>query len=108
MLLSEDGLNRVRSKLTELPATTMVLAESSLELPPTEAQVVRLPFASTAKQVGKLSIGTAALGALLAQTGLYPVEAFGEAITSFQGATIAAINSAALAAGAALSQAPEA
>ncbi len=102
VLISEDGLNRIRGKLGKLPPSTIIYAEQSLELPPTAAQVHRLPLVETAKQVGKLAIGTAALGALLEHTGLFPAEAMGKAITSFQSPTIAAVNSAALTAGGAL------
>ncbi len=102
VILSEDGLKRVGGKIAKLPATSVIYAEQSLELPATAAQVLRLPFADTVKRVGKLSVGTAALAALLEHSGLYPVQAYGKAIAKFQSPTIAAVNTEALTAGAAL------
>jgi len=92
ILVSEDGLSRVRNRVEDLPASSTVLAEASLELPPTRAKVIRLPFIETAKKVGRLSIAVVALAALLENSGLFPVEALVTAIRTFQKAKIAGIN----------------
>jgi 2-oxoglutarate ferredoxin oxidoreductase subunit beta len=108
VVLSDDGLRRVGSKLAKLPASSVVYADQSLDLPPTAAKVLTFPFAEAAKKVGKLSVGTVALAALLEDTDLYPIEAYGKAIGSFQSPKIAAVNTDALNAGAALAHQPEA
>jgi pyruvate/2-oxoacid:ferredoxin oxidoreductase beta subunit/Pyruvate/2-oxoacid:ferredoxin oxidoreductase gamma subunit len=88
LVLSADGLARVRSRILELPAT--------------KAQVRRLPLAALGKRVGKLHLATAALAALLKDSGIFPPEAFATAIESFQDAEIGERNRRAVRAGAEL------
>ena len=102
VLISENGLNRVRAKLDKMPASSVVYADESLELPETAAKVLRFPFEKTAKKVGRLSIGTVALGAVLAESGIYPADALAKAIHTFQRPKLAEANVKALAAGAEL------
>ncbi|MCP4678455.1 MAG: hypothetical protein GY854_23670 [Deltaproteobacteria bacterium] len=98
--ISEDGVKRAKKRIEALPETCKLYAEESLELPETKAKVVLLPMKATAKKVSKLSIGVVALGAVLADTGIYPIEAYGEAISNFQKKKIADINVEAVKAGA--------
>lgn len=105
IIISEDGLKRAWSRVEQLPETCTVYAEESLELPETKARIVRLPLDETAKKVGRLSIAVVALAAVLAETELFPVEAFGTAISTFQKTKIAEINLKALEAGAGLASA---
>jgi len=92
IVISEDGLKRARPRIEKLPETCTLYAEESLELPETKAKIVRLPLNETAKKVGRLSIAVVALAAVLAETGLFPIEAFETAISTFQKAKIAEIN----------------
>jgi Pyruvate/2-oxoacid:ferredoxin oxidoreductase gamma subunit len=100
IVISEDGLKRAWTRIEKLPDTCTIYAEESLELPETKAKIVRLPLIETAKKISKLSIAVVALAAVLAETELFPVEAFETAISTFQKAKIAEINVKAAAAGA--------
>jgi 2-oxoglutarate ferredoxin oxidoreductase subunit beta len=99
VLISEDGLKRTRAKIEKLPETCILYADEDLELPETKAQVRRLPFKQLAKDTGKLSLSTAAIALMIADSGLYPVEAFEAAISTFQSEKIADINLKAVEAG---------
>ncbi|UCF04032.1 MAG: 2-oxoacid:acceptor oxidoreductase family protein [bacterium] len=99
IVISEDGLRRARARIEKLPETCTLYAEETLELPDTKARIVRLPLNETAKKVGRLSIAVVALSAVLVDTGLFPVEAFGTAISAFQKKKIADINLKAMEAG---------
>lgn len=105
IVISEDGLKRAWTRVEQLPETCTVYAEESLELPETKARIVKLPLNETAKKVGRLSIAVIALAAVLAETELFPVEAFKTAISTFQKEKIAEINVKALDAGAELASA---
>ncbi len=102
ILVSEDGLKRTRPKIQSLPETCILYADETIELPETKAQVRRLPFRKLEKAVGKLSLSTAAVAAMLEDSGMFPIEAFGLAIKSFQSEKIAEINLKAVTAGAEL------
>ena len=102
LVLSEDGLKRARPRIEQLPETCILYAEESLELPDTKAKIVRLPLAETARKISKLSVAIVALGALLQDTGLFPMAALGTAISRSQKPKIAQPNLEALEAGAEL------
>jgi Pyruvate/2-oxoacid:ferredoxin oxidoreductase gamma subunit len=106
IVVSEDGLRRVRRRLETLTDRCTVYAEASLEMPETRAAVKRFPFVSAAKPIGKLSVVTLALATLLQDTGVYPVEAFAMAIKTFQKAKIAEVNLRAVKAGRELADSP--
>ena len=74
----------------------------ALELPATEARVLRYPFALTAKSVGRFTLGIVALAAFLEETGLFPTEALADAINASQEPKTADSSLKALAAGKAL------
>jgi pyruvate/2-oxoacid:ferredoxin oxidoreductase beta subunit/Pyruvate/2-oxoacid:ferredoxin oxidoreductase gamma subunit len=99
LAISEEGVKRAKKRIEALPEKCVLYAEESLELPETKAKVVRLPMVETAKKVSKLSIGVIGLAALIADTGMYPVEAFSTAIGNFQKKKIADINVEAVKAG---------
>ncbi|MDJ0761470.1 MAG: thiamine pyrophosphate-dependent enzyme [Myxococcota bacterium] len=90
--ISADGVKRAKKRIEALPATCVLYAEESLDLPETKAKVIRLPMIKTAKEVSKLSIAVVAMGALLKDSKLFPVEAFSKAIGNFQKQKIAEIN----------------
>jgi Pyruvate/2-oxoacid:ferredoxin oxidoreductase gamma subunit len=102
LVISEDGLKRARARIEQLPETCMLYAEESLELPETKATVVRVPLNVTAKAISKLSIAVVALGTMLQETGLFPMDAFASTIAKYQKPKIAEINVKALEAGAEL------
>lgn len=100
--ISQDGIKKVRTRLEKLPATCTLYADESLELPETKARVVRLPWAATARKIGKLSTGAIALAGVLQDSGMYPVESLATAITKAQKPDIAKTNLRAVKAGAQL------
>jgi len=102
VVLSKDGLKRTTPQIKKLPASCILYAEETLDLPETAAQIKRFPFIATAKTVSKLSLGVVGLGTLLADTGMFSQQTYAQAIRSTQKASIADINVKALAAGAAL------
>jgi Pyruvate/2-oxoacid:ferredoxin oxidoreductase gamma subunit len=102
VVLSADGLARVRARIEKLLPSCVVYAEESLELPSTRAQVRRFPFAQLGRRVGRTQLATAALAALLEDSQLFPSQAFAAAIESFQSAEIAKANLKAVSAGAEL------
>ena len=102
IVLSEDGLKRAKARIERLPETCTLYVEESLELPETKATVVKVPLNATAKAISKLSISVVALGTLLQETGLFPVDAFASTISKYQKPKIAEINVKALEAGAEL------
>ncbi len=84
LVLSEDGLARVRNRIEDLPATCALYAEETLELPATRARVRRLPFAALGRRVGRPAVAMAALAALLEDSGIFAAAALAAAIESFQ------------------------
>jgi pyruvate/2-oxoacid:ferredoxin oxidoreductase beta subunit/Pyruvate/2-oxoacid:ferredoxin oxidoreductase gamma subunit len=102
VLLSASGLARSHARIESLPPTAVVYADESLELPGTRARVRKLPTGEFGKRVGNPSMSIAALAAMLADSGIFPIEAFGAAIESFQSGRIAGQNLKAARAGAEL------
>jgi 2-oxoglutarate ferredoxin oxidoreductase subunit beta len=100
VLLSADGLARVRARIEQLPATCILYAEETLKLPATSAQVRRVAFAELGKKVGKPSLATATLARLLEESGIFPTQALATAIESFQTGKTAGMNLKAVSAGA--------
>jgi pyruvate/2-oxoacid:ferredoxin oxidoreductase beta subunit/Pyruvate/2-oxoacid:ferredoxin oxidoreductase gamma subunit len=99
LVLSDDGLKKSQAQIGRLPETCRLYADDSLDLPETRAQVVKLPFVQTARKINRLSVSTVALATLLGDTGLFPTEAYAEAISTFHKPDIADINLRALDAG---------
>jgi pyruvate/2-oxoacid:ferredoxin oxidoreductase beta subunit/Pyruvate/2-oxoacid:ferredoxin oxidoreductase gamma subunit len=108
IVISKDGLKRSRARIEKLSPACTLYTEETLELPETKARVVRLPFIETAKKTGSLTIAFVALSAALADTGIFPVEAFKTAISTFQKSKIADVNLKAVDAGSALCDRPKA
>jgi pyruvate/2-oxoacid:ferredoxin oxidoreductase beta subunit/Pyruvate/2-oxoacid:ferredoxin oxidoreductase gamma subunit len=102
VLLSASGLARLRSRIEGLPPTAVVYADESLELPEMRARVRKLPTAEIGRRIGRPSMAIAALAAMLEDSGIFPTEAFGTAIESFQSGRIAGQNLKAVSAGAEL------
>ena len=102
VVVSEDGLNKSRGRMEKLAGNATLYAEESLDLPATEAKIVRLPFIATAKKVNRLSIGIVALAAMLHDSGLFPLDALEESISTLQKQALAEVNLKALEAGTAM------
>jgi 2-oxoglutarate ferredoxin oxidoreductase subunit beta len=92
IVYSEDGLRKLRARIPGLPGSCRIYAEESLEIPETGAKVLRFPFVRASVEISRLSIGTVALGTLLQDTRMFPLEAFTKAIRAFQKPKIAEIN----------------
>jgi pyruvate/2-oxoacid:ferredoxin oxidoreductase beta subunit len=92
LVFSEDGLKKTRGWIGKLSKTCLLMVDEELELPPTDAQVMELPINKMAKNVGRLSIGIIALAAMLRHSGIFPIEAFRDAIASFQKSSVAETN----------------
>jgi 2-oxoglutarate ferredoxin oxidoreductase subunit beta len=90
VVISEDGLRKVRSRIEKSGDTCTVYADESLEIPETRARIRRLPLARVASQAGKLAVSLGALSAVLADTRLFPVEALETAVRTFQAPAIVA------------------
>jgi 2-oxoglutarate/2-oxoacid ferredoxin oxidoreductase subunit beta len=99
VLLSADGLKRIRSKVESLDQNCVVYAEESLELPPTNAEVKRFAFVDTGKKAGRFSMATVALATLIADTDVFPLEAFDWAIQRGRNPAVVDLNTKAAAAG---------
>lgn len=92
IVISEDGLKRARGRIENLPESCTLLAEESLELPKTRANIIKLPLIKTSREVNRLAIAIIGIAALLKHSNLFPVEAFTTAISTFQKPSIAEIN----------------
>jgi Pyruvate/2-oxoacid:ferredoxin oxidoreductase gamma subunit len=104
VLISEDGLEKTRGRIEQLPDTCTLYAEASLNLPETKARIVRLPWAATARKISRLSIAVVALATVLQDSGLFPVTALATAVSRAQKPEIAKINLKAVEAGADLAR----
>jgi 2-oxoglutarate/2-oxoacid ferredoxin oxidoreductase subunit beta len=102
VVISEEVISRVKKKIELLPSTCTVLVDEDIQLPETNAKILRLPYSSASKNIGRLTIGTVALASLLQNSELFSIEAFKESISVFQKPSIAEINIKAVQAGALL------
>ena len=89
VVLSDDGLNKSRKWIARLSATCTVYFDETLSPPKTDAQLRALPFSRAAKEVGRFSASSIALGAVLKDKSIFPREAFEESCRRFQKPTIA-------------------
>lgn len=102
VVISEDGLKKTRGRIEKLSSSATLYVEESLDLPATDAKIVRLPFIATAKKVNRLSVGIVALTAMLSDSALFPLDALKDSISAFQKPAIADVNLQALESGAAV------
>jgi 2-oxoglutarate ferredoxin oxidoreductase subunit beta len=92
LVFSDDGLKKTRTWISKLPATCLLMVDEELDLPVTDAQVVKLPINRAAKEMGRLSIGIIALAAMLRQSNVLPIEALRTSIQRYQQSSVAEIN----------------
>ena len=105
LVISEDGLKKTAAWIRQLPFTCKLMVDEGLDIPDTRAEVLKIPFTTTAREVGRLSIGIIALAALLTDGKLFSVDAFREAISRYQSEHVSAVNIEAATKGAQLCQA---
>ena len=91
VLISNDGLKKAKARIEALPETCTLVIDESIDVPETRAKVMKLPFDRTArdKKLSKLSVATMALAYVLAESDMFPIEAFKTAISTFQKPKIA-------------------
>ncbi|NLE73944.1 MAG: hypothetical protein GX604_04860 [Actinobacteria bacterium] len=90
VILAADGLAQVARRLTKCsPDARIYVDEALADSVQTPGRVVPLPFAQTAKRVGKLTIAPVAIGAVLAREGLFPVHIFEAAARAMQKEAVA-------------------
>lgn len=92
LLLSENGLKRIRAKVENLPESCMLFADEALDLPETRARIRRFPFSGMAREIGRLSVAAAAIAVMLVETKMFPVDALAMTIVKFQRPKIARAN----------------
>ena len=97
--ISHDGVLRTKERIAKLPETCTLYAEETLDLPETKAKVCLMPFNEVGKKVGRYSVITTALAAMIEDTGIYPIEAYAAAIRRAQSPAIAEVNLRAVEAG---------
>lgn len=97
IVISEDGLTKVRAQIESLPAGALIFAEESLTLPATQAAVLQYPFAEIGRKVSKQSVAVCALATAVRDAGLFPLAALATVIRTFQRESIAEVNLRALA-----------
>jgi Pyruvate/2-oxoacid:ferredoxin oxidoreductase gamma subunit len=82
LLISNEGLERTKAQIMSLDETCNLYVDEAIELPATKAKVHKLPFTKIGEETSRLALAFIAFGALLGDTGIFPVEAFAEAIQS--------------------------
>lgn len=80
VILTPEGLHHIRAQLAKLPAGTRIYADSSLNLPATNATVTLLDTAGLRRAVGKENIVLALSAKALIESGAFQVEALKAAI----------------------------
>ena len=99
ILLSGEGLKKMARKILEMAIGASIYAEESLQIPPTRATILRLPFRKTSTAIDPASIALVAAGCFLSRTGAFPKEALMKTIRDFRRGDLAATNIEALEAG---------
>ncbi len=99
VVLSDDGIKRIKNRIEKLSKNCILFTEESLKLPKTKAEIIRLPITQTAKKINRLTAAIIAIASLLKYSGMFPLEAFTTAIATFQKAGIAKTNREAVKAG---------
>lgn len=95
-VISEDGLKKMRKWIGRLPGSCILYVDEFAEIPDTKARVKRIPLWRVAKELGKLSLSAAALGAIVADGAFMSCEALEEEIARFQSPAVAQANLAAV------------
>jgi 2-oxoglutarate ferredoxin oxidoreductase subunit beta len=99
VVISEEGLKKTKKWISRLSQACVLYVDESLPLPDTRARVRRLSLAKLSKEVGKLSLSTAAVAAIVADGSFIEPQALEQSITSFQSPKVAQANLKAVRAG---------
>lgn len=91
-VVSIDGLKKTRKWISALPKSCTLIIDETLELPSTAAKVRKLPLLRVAKEVGRFSSSVIAMGAILADSRIFPLQAFEDAISRYQSSAVAQMN----------------
>jgi len=83
VVMTEDGLRRVRPYLEAMSAGSLLFVDISLGLPPVQARVVSLDFAAIGKKVGRENTALWAVAHAARQGGVMPLEALSAAVMRF-------------------------
>jgi pyruvate/2-oxoacid:ferredoxin oxidoreductase beta subunit/Pyruvate/2-oxoacid:ferredoxin oxidoreductase gamma subunit len=92
ILLSDDGVKRALEVLCSMGPDCTIIADEDIEVPPTDAGVIRLPLKKESKKIDKLTLASFAFGALLKVADPFPLEALVNAIEFGQKADISKRN----------------
>lgn len=98
IVLSQDGLKRTGARIAELPESSTLFIDDALEIPATEARTISLPLSRETGTSRRFAGTYRAMAAMLAQSSLFPVDAFVSAVSKFGraryvGASLEAIES---------------
>ena len=102
VVISEHGLERIRARLQAAPASCTIYSDAAITLPHTAATVRSLQLGRLKGRGRGLSPALGAMGAVLADTELFPLQAVTTAIRAFSDPALAEASIEALQAGAAL------
>lgn len=91
-VLSEEGLKKTRKWIGRLPETCILYVDEALTIPDTRARVRRLRLSRLAKEVGKLSLSMAIVGAIVADGQFIGIQALDQAIIRFQSPAVAEVS----------------
>lgn len=80
VILAPEGLHHIRAQLAKLPASTRVYADTSLNLPATDATVIPVDTTALRRSVGKENIALALCAKALLDSGAFQIEALEAAV----------------------------
>lgn len=92
VVLSKDGLKSAKNAINALGSDGVLLIDSSLPAPATEAEVLALPFEECSAKIGRRALAAVALGSLVEKTALFPAKALVEAFVRLQKGDVASAN----------------
>jgi Pyruvate/2-oxoacid:ferredoxin oxidoreductase gamma subunit len=84
LVITQEGLNKVRRQIAGMAETATLYINAALPPVETRARVVPLDFGRASVRVTRDNQAVMALAAMLRHSGLYPLEAFEEAIQAGQ------------------------
>ncbi|MBN1654465.1 MAG: 2-oxoacid:acceptor oxidoreductase family protein [Deltaproteobacteria bacterium] len=83
VLISQDGFMATMDRFRRLTEHCTIFAHHGIELPQTNARCYSIAFAAASEPIGRNAIVIVALAVLLQISGLFPLEAFSDAIRRF-------------------------
>jgi pyruvate/2-oxoacid:ferredoxin oxidoreductase beta subunit len=86
IVLAKEGAVRSRAALAAMPGSSLVLADTALELPPTQARVERADFGAAARKFGATHVAVWAIARWLERDRSVPPDAFRDTVARFTSA----------------------